>query len=82
MPYREREREKERGREGGREGGRGGERGHVLRIHEWVEGVEEVEESQHQKQIEGVVVKDRKCRSLSVCHFIFLPRNTTPEKLQ
>ena len=53
-----------------------------MRIHQWVEGVEEVEECQHQKQIESVVIEYRKCRSLSVCHFILLPRNTTPENIK
>ena len=49
-----------------------------VRIHQWVEGIEKVEESQHQEQVEGVIVEDRERGSLSICHFILLPRYTVP----
>ena len=44
------------------------------RIHQWVEGVEKVEETQHQKQVEGVVVEDGEGGGLTISNFILLPR--------
>ena len=43
------------------------------RIHQRVEGVEKVEEAQHQEQVECVVVEDGEGGSFTISNFVLLP---------
>lgn len=43
-------------------------------IQSWVEGAHEVEQKQHQEEVECVVVEDGKSRGLRICHFVPFPR--------